>query len=226
MIILDGFGTITYDSSKLAADQVPSTFESLGDPMWKDRLILTYPNDDDAVAYLFSLIVSRYGSSWIRALAANNVQWVRGTGTPGPELIRQHNDTSSKRSLSFTGGGAGSQPYLVSKAVEAPEKIMSWPQTVALLAGSPQPEAAKLFISWLTSIERQNATSGSTVLTSFNQARGVSPYVSNTTIFSGFRIFEADRAKVEWWKNVFEDIIGTPQGPDPLEMFPNPPCCA
>ncbi|KAK4499270.1 hypothetical protein PRZ48_009783 [Zasmidium cellare] len=215
------FGTIYFDSSKVSADDVPSTFESFADPRWKGKLILTYPNDDDAVAYLFSLIVSHYGFGWLRALAANDVQWVRGTGTPIFELERQHNDTSSKRALTFTSGSGSSASWGGSKAVEPPEKIMSWPQTVATFAGTPQPETAKLFVSWLVSNDRQNGSSPS-VLNSLNEANGVSPYTSNTTIFSGFRTFETDRAGVEWWKNVFEEALDTPQGPDPLAVYPNP----
>lgn len=218
---LDSFGTLHFDSTKVSPEDVPTTFESLADPSWKSKLILTYPNDDDAVAYLFSLIVARYGISWLKALAANDVQWVRGTGTPIFELERQHNDTTSKRALTFTSGGGISESWGQSKTVEVPEKIMSWPQTAAIMAGTPQPETAKLFLSWLTSPGRQNASSPS-VLMSQNEANGVSPYSSNTTIFSGFRTFEADRAGVEWWKNVFEEALGTPQGLDPLAVYPNP----
>lgn len=210
-----------FDSTRVSADEVPTSFESLADPSWKGKLVLTYPNDDDAVAYLFSLIVSHYGTSWLRALAANDVQWVRGTGTPVFELERQHNDTSSRRALTFTSGGGISESWGQSKAVEAPEKIMSWPQTAAIMAGTSQPESAKLFMSWLTSPARQTSTSAS-MLMSLNEANGVSPYSSNTTIFSGFRTFETDRARVEWWKNVFEEALGTPQGLDPLAVYPNP----
>lgn len=185
-----GFGTISYDSSKLSANQVPSTFELLGDPAWNGKLILTYPNDDDAIAYLFSLIVSRYGQSWLRAVASNNVQWVRGTGTPAFELVRQHNDTTSKRALSFT-TGSSAESWFETKAVEAPEQIMAWPQTGAILAGTPQPETAKLFMAWVTGPEHQSSAGNRTVLKSLNAANRVDLYSSNTTDFSGFRVFEA-----------------------------------
>jgi hypothetical protein len=49
------------------------------------------------------------------------------------------------------------------------------------------------------------------------------PLLSNITQSSGFRQFEQDRATVEWWKNKYEDVLGTPQGSSPLAVYPNPP---
>ena len=68
----------------------------------------------------------------------------------------------------------------------------------------------------------QGGTEGATVLESLNRARGVDLYGSNITQTQGFRVFEQDRATVERWKNVFEDVLGTPQGPPPLQIYPNP----
>lgn len=219
----DSFGTFYFDSNKLPANKVPQTFESLSDPVWKDKLILTYPNDDDAVCYLFSLIVTRYGESWLHALATNNVQWVRGTGTPCYELVRQHDDPNSKRCLTFTGIPTGSEAsWFQTQQPSAPEQIMAWPQTAGILSDTPQPETAKLFMAWITSPEMQSA-GGTSTLTSVNKGNRVDLYGKENTLFTGFRLFEEDRARVEWWKNLFEDYLGTPQGEDPLKVYPNPP---
>ena len=101
---------------------------------------------------------------------------------------------------------------------------MSWAQTGAILKGTTRPESAKLFISWLVSEEWQEprSASGYTTLRSLNEASGNDPYGSNATQISGFRVFEQDRAGVEWWKNLFEEVLGTAQGKGPLEMYPNP----
>ena len=150
------------------------------------------------------------------------MQWVRGTGTPVFELIRQHN-MSSSRSLSFTEFGDANAPaYIASQPPEAPEQIMSWVQTGAIIAGTPRLESARLFLAWLTSAEVQSGINGATVLESLNRARGVDLYGSNITQTQGFRVFEQDRAIVERWKNLFEDVLGTPQGPTPLQVYPNP----
>ena len=102
---------------------------------------------------------------------------------------------------------------------------MSWAQTGAIVAGTPRVESARLFLAWLTSAEVQgggNVKGGATVLESLNKARGVDLYGSNITQTQGFRVFEQDRAGVERWKNLFEDLLGTPQGVSPVQVYPNP----
>ncbi|CZT17319.1 related to ABC-type Fe3+ transport system, periplasmic component [Ramularia collo-cygni] len=218
---INSFGTFVYDSTKINASSVPRSYASLTDPMFKGKLIVTYPNDDDAVAYLFSLIVDRYGYQWLYDLAQNDVQWVRGTGSPMLLLNALHNSTSS-RALSFTSYSNG-QEWVGTKVPEAPEQYMSWAQTGAIIEGTPRPETSKLFISWLTSFQRQNSShaSGNTILKSLNTLHGADPFGNNATQISGFRRFEQDRAGVEWWKNLYEEVLGTPQGLGPLEVYPN-----
>lgn len=95
--LIVSFGTIFYNA-KLLDLPVPKSFGELVDPKWAGKLILTHPNDDDAVGYLFSLITSRYGFEWFQKLAANNVQWNRGTATSLYQWIGNTTD----RSLTFT----------------------------------------------------------------------------------------------------------------------------
>lgn len=100
---------------------------------------------------------------------------------------------------------------------------MSWAQTGAIIAGTPRLESSKLFLSWLVDYNRQSTTNptGATILKTLNTERGVNPFASNATQYSGFRTFEQDREGVEWWKNLFEEVLGTPQGPGPLKVYPN-----
>lgn len=78
-------------------------------------------------------------------------------------------------------------------------------------------------MGWLVSEEWQSQTSegSAATLQSVNKARR-DPLVSNATQISGFRVFEQDRSGVEWWKNLFEEVLVTPQGKGPLEVYPNP----
>jgi hypothetical protein len=74
-------------------------------------------------------------------------------------------------------------------------------------------------MSWIASDEFQAKQSSTQYAL---QSDETSPLLSNRTQLSGFRLFEQDRATVEWWKNLSEDAIGTPQGPSPLAVYPNP----
>lgn len=221
--MIGSFGTISYDSSKIDAAKVPTSFADFAKPQWKSKLILTYPNDDDAICYLFSMIVGRYGFQWLYDLAKNDVQWVRGTASPGILLADLHNKTSS-RVLTFT-SYPPSTDYFKSKKPQAPEQYMSWAQTAAIIKSTPRPESAKLYMNYLVGLQRQNGTAAGgspSMLLSLNKQYGLDPYSSNATQISGFRVFEQDRNQVEWWKNLFEEVLGTAQGPGPLLLYPNP----
>jgi hypothetical protein len=74
-------------------------------------------------------------------------------------------------------------------------------------------------MSWIASGEFQAKQSSTQYAL---QTDKISALLSNRKQLSGFRLFEQDRAMVEWWKNQFEDSIGTPQGPSPLVVYPNP----
>lgn len=180
-------------------------------------MVLTYPNDDDAIAYLFSLIISKYGHSWLQDLAANDVQWVKGTATGRYEIASAHNSTNSSRALTFT-SSAGSEVWWESSTPN--DQYVTWAQTGAIFASTLKPEAAKLFVSWIASPEYQKTASSTQYALNKDETN---PLLSNVTQLSGFRQFEQDRATVEWWKNRYEDVLGTPQGPSPLAVYPNPP---
>lgn len=207
----------------MTAEEIPDSYESLIDSKWKGRLILTYPNDDDAVGYLFTVIVSRYGVSWLHALAANDVKWVRGAQAPYFELKALHN-TTSKRAVNLS--AVGPAEWLGKKEVKAPEQRITVAPNMAIMASTPRPEAAKLFVSLITSKEYLMNTTDSTTPTpsySLNKERGLDAYQNNITQLSNFRLYEWNRASVEWWRNLYEDILGTPQGANPMVMYPNPP---
>jgi hypothetical protein len=96
---------------------------------------------------------------------------------------------------------------------------LSCAQTGAVFASTPRPEAAKLFMSRIASGEFQAKQSSTQYALQINET---SLLLSNRTQVSDYRLFEQDRATVEWWKNQIEDAIGTPQGPSPLAVYPNP----
>ncbi|KAL3426789.1 ABC transporter [Phlyctema vagabunda] len=216
------FGSFFYDNTKVAAADVPVDYTELLDPKWKGKLVITYPNDDDAICYLFALIVERYGFEWLDALAAQDVQWVRGTATPSYVIVDQHNNataSSAGRVLTFSTSGypGGSAPFLASRQPDAPEQVMAWAQTSAAFSSTKRPETAKLFLAWITSTEYQKPGAGYSPLKSFDAGKVMT---SNVTQTSGFRQFMQDRTSVDWWKLQFETTLGTAQGPGPIDLYP------
>ncbi|TIA48282.1 periplasmic binding protein-like II [Aureobasidium pullulans] len=195
----------------LGAFILPSTFGELINPVWKSKLALTYPNDDDAITYLFSIIIENYGWEWFDALLQQDIQWIRGTGQPA-DLISQTNTT---RALSFTTNLNGAK-NLASKTPS--DARVLWPQTGAIFATTPRPESAKLFMSWLISDEYQQQfvdTGSHTVRKDLESASG-SVWDDNLTPLTQFATFMENRDLVEWWRLQFETSIGTAQGLSPV----------
>ena len=220
------FGSWTYDSTALNATDLPASFAELLEPQWKGKLVLTYPNDDDAVSYLFSLIVSKYGFDWLNALAQQqDVKWVRGTATPGFVVDpAQRSASDSSRVLSFTTFSGGTSPA-VKTSPQATEQYMSWFQRSAIFASTPRPESARLWMAWTLSdeLQRPAALNGSgTPFSYLNEISGVDPHASNVTQVDGFDRFMNDRALAEWWRFQFELTIGPVVGPNPNTIYTQP----
>ncbi|KAF1844457.1 periplasmic binding protein-like II [Cucurbitaria berberidis CBS 394.84] len=179
-------------------------------PEFKDKLVLTYPNDDDAVLYQFDLIIQQYGLSWFDALLAQNPRWVRGTETPAT-LIRSANSSSV---ATFTSGI--SLPLPAGNTLPTQGEFVSWPQTGAILKKAPHPEGAKLLHNFLLSTEHQT-TQGWSVRDDLPAPAGLSKiWEQEGTNITGFGAWMSDRANVERRKYWYENKIGTAQGLSPL----------
>ncbi|THW77654.1 periplasmic binding protein-like II [Aureobasidium pullulans] len=197
--------------SAIKDPEVPSTFGELINPVWKSKLALAYPNDDDAITYLFSIIIENYGWEWFDTLLQLNIQWIRGTGQPA-DLISQTNTT---RALSFTTNLNGAK-NLASKTLS--DARLLWPQTGAIFATTPRPESAKLFMSWLISDEYQQqfVDTGSYTVRKDLESASSSVWDDNLTPLTQFATFMENRDLVEWWRLQFETSIGTAQGLSPV----------
>lgn len=201
--MLVNFGSLVYNPKLLEKSNVPSTWKEFTRPEWKNKLVLTYPNDDDAVLYLFSIIINQYGWEWFDALLQQNVKWVRGTGEPAAEIERMN----STRSLSFTTSAGGNLD-----SIDPTDPIMYWPQTGAIFASTPRPESAKLFMSWLLSDEHQKTFNGSYLVRKDLTSTAGKVWDHPSSSLTQFSTFMENREVVEWWKLQFETSIGTAQG--------------
>jgi ABC-type Fe3+ transport system substrate-binding protein len=91
---------------------------------------------------------------------------------------------------------------------------MAWGQRAAILARTPRPAAAKLYLNWAISPEVQtNAFNGWSVRTDVTPAGGLKPiWQYDNANLDGFPHFMADRAEVERWKQTFSLYFGEVQG--------------
>ncbi|KAH8879562.1 periplasmic binding protein-like II [Thozetella sp. PMI_491] len=206
-----------WNYGKLGENISIAEFPDFLDPRLKGKLVLTYPNDDDAVLYAFDLIMQQYGTAWFDALLAQNPRWVRGTATPASLILNSSVENAVATFTSFVGFSL--DPSLQT-AVAFPEEgsFVSWAQGGAILKDAPHPEGAKLFHSWLLSDERQDEL-GWSVLKNASQPAGF-PFPDlwdvKGTNPSGFAKWMQNRSRLERLRNFFEDVLGTAQGLSPL----------
>ncbi|KAF4783427.1 ABC transporter [Colletotrichum scovillei] len=194
----------------------PREFADFLEPRFKDRLVLTYPNDDDAVLYAFDLIMQQFGYERFEKLLAQNPRWVRGTGTP-VTLLTSPNTTLS---ATFT-AGIGLTPLApLNVSIPTNGTFVTWAQRAAIFRDAPHPEGAKLLHNFMLSDEYQSTTAAAG---SWSVRKDVAPPAGypgimdvETTNPVEFERFMGDRVRVERLKLFFEDKIGTAQGLSPL----------
>ncbi|KAI1360827.1 ABC transporter [Xylaria arbuscula] len=191
----------------------PQEFEDFLKPEFKDKLVLTYPNDDDAVLYAFDLILQQYGYEWFEKLLTQNPRWVRGTATP-VTVLSQNNSTSS---VTFTSSAGLNPASPLGITFPTKGQFVSWPQRAAILKDAPHPEGAKLLHNYMLSEEYQTLLGGWSVRGDIPAPEGYQDLADvSSTNPNGFEGFMADRSRAERLRLFFEDKIGTPQGLSPL----------
>jgi len=208
-----------YDASLGGA--APATPKDLVDPRWKGAIASSYPNDDDAVLYLYRLYAEAYGWDWVGRLAAQNIEFGRGTPTPIIAVA------SRQKAIGIGGAGSLTAPLAPGVQWVVPDRhpFMAWGQRAAILAGARHPAAAKLYLNWAISRGvQQYSFNGWSVRTDVTPPSGLKQIWDYPNAhLDGFPRFMADRAEVERWRQTFTLYFGEVSGaPTPgwLGLYP------
>lgn len=181
------------------------------DKKFKDKIILTFPNDDDAVLFGFKLLVDKYGWDWLKGIADQNPTYVRGVPSSSAGVA------SGKFLASIATAGVDNEK--VSSAFNSREPFVAWAQEAAIFRNAKHPASAKLFLSWLTSATTQQYAVGSwtwPVRKDIAQPAWLKPITSyENADLSAFKKFMSDRAGVERFKMQLELYMKPVEGPDP-----------
>ncbi|KUO08968.1 ABC transporter substrate-binding protein [Streptomyces sp. DSM 15324] len=192
----------------------PRTPLDLLDARWKGRIASSFPHDDDAVLYLYSLYVKYYGWDFVARLAAQDVRFARGSNSPG-DAVR-----SGQYAIGVGGSGAplGTGPVKWVMPESAP--FMAWGQRAAILKAAANTTAAKLYLNWqLSTATQQSAFNGWSVRTDITPPAGLKPvWEYPNAHLDGFPRFMSDRAEVERLKQTFALYFGEVKG-DPTPGF-------
>ncbi|KAF4463050.1 ABC-type Fe3+ transport system [Fusarium albosuccineum] len=194
-------------------DLEPVEWEDWVSPELKDKLVLTYPNDDDAVLFGFDLILKQLGDEWLDKLIALNPRWVRGTRSP--RTILSQDDTQWAATFTASGSLNQTAPYNISFPTKG--RFVSWAQRGAILKDAPHPEGAKLLHSYMLSKEFLAPRNSWTVRSDIAPPAGYPSILEMPgTDPVAFAEWMSDRAAVERLRFYLEDRLGTAQGLSPL----------
>ncbi|CAK4637050.1 unnamed protein product [Aphanomyces euteiches] len=203
--------SLVYDPAQLNASKVkfPKTPADLVDPIYKNLIASPYPHDDDAVLFVYSKYVEKYGWDWVAKFAQQNVQFKRGTNTPGEAIA------AGNKSIGVSvGGRIVPDPTYKLTFVTKDIPYLTWGQRIAIFKKAPHPAAAKLFANWMLSKDRQTSLGYASVRTDIPPPAGYkfAWEVPNANTLE-FPKFMEDRANIERLRFTFGLYFGEVQGP-------------
>lgn len=203
----------SYNKNLVTAENAPRNYADFLKPEFKNRIIIAYPHDDDAVLYVFDKIIQKYGIGFIEKLQANGVQWVRGTQTPRDAVEAGKYAVSAGTSGSFVPVESANTRFVL----PTNDPFLTWAQTGAIFKDAKHPAAAKLYMSWMLSLPMQAQPRQFPLRKDVAPLPGFKPIEQYNTSPEDFRSFMRDRARVERLKSLFERLIGPVQGISPLK---------
>lgn len=183
------------------------------DPRYKGKLVFTYPNDDDAVLFVFKLIIDKHGWEYMDKLMAQEPTFLRGT-VPTYNLVAAGDKVAT---FTVSGSLATSPDSAVKFLLPRTEAFLSWPQTAAIFKNAQHPAAAKLFMSWvLTEAPQRDLAWQWSVRKDTPAPGGYGPVFDYNTSPEAFRAFMRDRESLDAFKAKIEQYVGPVKGPSPL----------
>lgn len=147
-VLAYGFSNVV-DTAQIPEDQAPREATDYLKPQLKDRLVFSYPHDDDAVLFQFEQMIRAHDWPWLEALLRQNPQWERGTQAP-LEIVATGMKAATFTSFYYLKPEAGSSVRFL---LPRDDFFQSWYQLGASLKAAPHPAAARLYMSFLLSEE-------------------------------------------------------------------------
>ena len=181
----------SYNKNLVMAENAPRDYADFLKPEFRNRIVIAYPHDDDAVLYVFDKILQKYGIGFIEKLQANGVQWVRGTQTPRDAVEAGKYAVSTGTSGNFVPVESANTRFVL----PAPDPFLTWAQTGAIFKDARHPVAARLYMSWMLSLPVQSAPRQFPLRKDVAPAAGFKPLDQYHTSPADFLAFMRDRAR-------------------------------
>jgi ABC-type Fe3+ transport system substrate-binding protein len=203
----------SYNKLQVEAADAPKNYADFLKPQFKNRIVIAYPHDDDAVLYIFDKMIQKYGIGFIDQLNAQGVQWVRGTQTPRDAVEAGKYAVSAATSGAFVPVESANTRFVLPTS----DPFLTWAQTGAIFKDAKHPAAAKLYMSWMLSLPMQAQPRQFPLRKDVAPLPGFKTLDQYNTDPKDFLAFMRDRARVERLKSLMERLIGPVQGISPLK---------
>lgn len=203
----------SYNKNLVQTGNAPRDYADFLKPEFKNKIVIAYPHDDDAVLYVFDKIIQKHGIDFIEKLQANGVQWVRGTQTPRDAVEVGKYAVATGTSGPFVPVESANTRFVL----PTNDPFLTWAQTGAIFKDAKHPAAAKLYVSWRLSLPENAAPRQFPLRKDVAPPPGFKTIDKYNTSPTDFLAFMRDRARVERLKSLFERLIGPAQGISPLK---------
>jgi ABC-type Fe3+ transport system substrate-binding protein len=194
-----------YNSEQVADIDAPRAMSDFLKPAFRDKIVSTYPHDDDLTLYLYTQITEKYGWGIIEKLLAQRLKFVRS------HVLVSQTTASGERPVTFD------QIALFNKVrfVEPNDLPMPlYPISTGVFAKAPHPNAAKLFLAFMISKAQQQrmvAAGNIAVRPDAGVPAGLKP-LSEYRLADGFIDFVSNEEKAKDLRHKFETLIGPAEG--------------
>ena len=200
---------LIYNKEMVKPEDVPTRYEDLTDPKWKDKIVMANPaSHATTISWLIGLKenVFKTEAEWmafVKGLAANKPMFVRSFG-PTPAPIE-----SGEKAI-----GISMPKYIITKApapldwARVSQPLLGSPRAIAISATAKHPNAAKVFVDyWLS---RKAMARLATDVGEYVLAPGVFPPIDGMDKAKVLPIRELSDEEIRHWGGEFKRIFDVP----------------
>lgn len=152
---------LVFNTAAVSDEEAPRDWDDLLDPRWRDQILIRDPLASGTMRTMFGMIVARAveetgsaeaGFEWLRRLDAQTKEYVLNPALMIEKLARQEGLVTVWDLTDILLQQERGMP-LDYRFPESGTPVID--DSMGLVAGAPQPEAAKAFIDWVGSAEAQ-----------------------------------------------------------------------
>lgn len=150
---------LVYNSAAVPAEEAPKDWEDLLDPRWKGKVLIRDPLASGTMRTVFGMILARSveqtgdaeaGFDWLRRLDAQTKEYTLNPALLFEKLTRQEGVVSIWELTDILLLGRRNSP-LAYRFAESGTPVID--DSIGLVQGAPNEEAARAFIEWVGSVE-------------------------------------------------------------------------